>query len=360
MNIVLACCPAGPRRRGWILLVFALGLAGCSQEGVHYYPRVPKDSEPALAQKPPSEQEAKLIDWTLPAGWVDKGTSRMRAGSFSVEGPNGQSADVSVIPLSSWAGQELNNLNRWRAQVGLQPISAEELPGNTAIIEIAGARGQFFEVAGTDTEEGKRKRILAAVLPRPDFAWSFKMFGDDALVLAQKPAFMGFLKSVRFPSRPEMAGTNLAPQATGSAVAGKPPAASKPSWSVPAGWQEQPPGNLQLARFVAEAQPGGKAEVSVTVLTGEGGGALANVNRWRRQMGLEPVDQAGLAKLTTSLDVDGSPAILVDMISEDRQNRTVACIVPHGGETWFFKLTGSDSAAGSQKQAFTQFVRSAR
>ncbi len=39
----------------------------------------------------------------------------------------------------------------------------------------------------------------------------------------------------------------------------------------------------------------GMATVSLTVLQCAGGGLLGNVNRWRGQLGLEPLDEASLA-----------------------------------------------------------------
>jgi hypothetical protein len=40
------------------------------------------------------------------------------------------------------------------------------------------------------------------------------------------------------------------------------------------------------------SDPDGKAEVTVSAFPGDTGGLLANLNRWRGQIGLEPV-QAG-------------------------------------------------------------------
>ncbi len=191
------CSPAS--RAVWPLAALTVVLTGCGREEVRYYPNVPKESGPAFAQKPAPNHDAMHLEWTVPPGWKDKGASGMRAGSFAVDGSGGQSADVSVIALSSWAGRELENVNRWRAQVGLQPIAESELPANTTTIEIGGAPGQLFEFAGTPVDQDKKVRILAAALPLPGLAWFFKMTGDDALVLAQKPVFMEFLKSVQLP-----------------------------------------------------------------------------------------------------------------------------------------------------------------
>jgi hypothetical protein len=38
----------------------------------------------------------------------------------------------------------------------------------------------------------------------------------------------------------------------------------------------------------------------------------------------------------------------------------VGVSVPHGGQTWFYKLTGAGAVVGREKDAFTQFVQTVR
>lgn len=321
--------------------------------------RVPKETAPAFARPFDAQPAQPHVHWTLPAGWVDKGASGMRVGSFTIAGPNGQSADVSVIPLSGWAGRELENVNRWRAQVGMSPVTAEELPKLAQAVAIGGGAGQLFEMAGEPVESDKPLRIYAAVLPAPGLTWFFKMTGDDALVKEQKAAFTAFLKSVHFDEEEHGHPDSSAPAAPAAATSGS-GASDKPAWTLPPGWEEQPAGALQLARFLATDKTSGNAEVAVSVLGGDGGGLLANVNRWRQQIGLAPVTQEELGRLVTPLDPGSPAAMLVDMTTESKQSRVVAAIVPRGGQTWFFKLTGRDEPVGRQREAFVQFVKSVR
>ena len=192
---------ARTRCRGAGLGLILLVSAGCGQDPVRVY-QAPKDPRPTLPagpsdSRPMAEAARTAIAWTVPQGWTDKGASGMRAGSFAVAGPNNQKADVSVIAMQTWSGQEVDNVNRWRAQVGLARITPEELPQHTTRIRMAGTEAPLFEMAGTSLDTSKPSRILAAVLPLPRTAYYFKMSGDDALVAAQKATFVGFLQSVR-------------------------------------------------------------------------------------------------------------------------------------------------------------------
>ena len=65
--------------------------------------------------------------------------------------------------------------------------------------------------------------------------------------------------------------------------------ASGINYPVPEGWLEFAPSSIRKANFkISNAT--GNAEVSVTVFPGDVGGNLANVNRWRQQIGLSPID----------------------------------------------------------------------
>ena len=342
----------------------ALSLIGCGRDEVGEY-RVPKDAAPPASHAVAAAQAQgpAVPTWTVPAGWTDRGASGMRVGSFAIGPPGGPTADVSVIPLSSWAGRELENVNRWRAQVGLSSVKAEELSQQMTAVDIGGGTGQLYEFAGRSVEADQPTRILAAVLPLPGIAWFFKMTGDDALVLEQKPAFLSFLKSVnRGGSETAAADTrpdSLPPAVPASDSLGK-PEATKPAWTVPADWKEAAPASVQLARFSAANPDGSKAEVTVTVLGGDGGGALANVNRWRAQLGLAPLDEAGLANLATSLVTSAGAVTVVDLVADSKEKRIVAALAVRGGRTWFYRLSGSDAAVTAQKGAFLKFVESAR
>src|SRR5690349_3907522 len=78
---------------------------------------------------------------------------------------------------------------------------------------------------------------------------------------------------------------------TTPAQASPAPAQAKVVWDTPEGWRaviaDQP---MRVATF--RAGPGDGVEVSVTAFPGDVGGLLANVNRWRGQVGLAPAQES--------------------------------------------------------------------
>ena len=139
---------------------------------------------------------------------------------------------------------------------------------------------------------------------------------------------------------------------------------AKPSWEVPAGWKEIPGGQFLVAKFVLGGGASAQASVNVSMSSGDGGGILANVNRWRNQLSLGPEAEADLAKELQSLDLPGGKATLADISGQDgrtgQKARLLAVVVPRSGDTWFYKLMGDAQIVEREKEAFMKFVQTVK
>ncbi len=134
--------------------------------------------------------------------------------------------------------------------------------------------------------------------------------------------------------------------------------AANPQWVPPAHWELQPPAPMRRATFRVAGADGQTAEVVVSAFPGEVGGLLANLNRWRSQIGLGPVGEEELSRLTGSLNLNGTTGTVVDFAGE--QQRMVVVILPHAGDSWFFKLTGPGPVVATEKVKLIEFVKSLR
>jgi len=389
-TVKLLCCRASSAGlMPWVLALCLGAVAGCGRNDIQIY-RVAKAQEAtpsaSLPQGHPdvgSAAGSSSLTYKVPSGWQEAPPGEMRAASFRVAGQNGKQADVSVIPLPGMAGSDLDNVNRWRGQVGLKGVSSDELAKLAEPVEVDHQPAQLYDQAGENPGSGDKTRILAAIARRDGTTWFFKMTGDDALVGAQKPAFVEFLKSVTLPSGMGMAGLPPShppigggaelppshPPIGGAAMeaqggAGTSSGQDKPAWQVPSGWQETSGGQFLVAKFLVKGTGDAQAAVNVSMSGGDGGGLLANVNRWRGQLGLAPIAQDDLSKEVQPLDVPGSSATLTQMTGTDprtgHKTRLIAVIVPQGQQTWFYKLMGNEQLVGEQKDAFTRFVQTAK
>jgi hypothetical protein len=385
-------------KRAWLppvlMSLLFLPVAGCHRDEVKTYrvakdqnqpqpqsaPAMPTDSpNPTLPPGHPDISSASAapglaasgsarpqLTWQTPEGWTEVPAGEMRVASFKIQGQNGKQADVSVIPLPGLPGSDEANVNRWRGQVGLSPASPDELKKSAESVEAGGQPAQLYDIAGQNPGSGDATRILGAIQHRPGAVWFFKMTGDADLAEQQKPAFVAFLKSVKFttvqaqtelpPSHPPIGDTGMGAPTASAPISSE----GKPNWQVPAGWQEVSGGQFLVAKFIITGKSSATA-VNVSSSTGEGGGLAGNINRWRGQLGLTSLSDGDVNKLVTAIDVPGGKASLVDLSGTDARTgqptRLVGVIVPQSGQTWFYKLMGDAKVVESQKDAFIQFVQ---
>lgn len=332
---------------------------GCSREAIRTY-EVPKETVQAAtpansAMAAPQPPGGNAVAWELPSGWEELEPNQFRVGNFRVTGEGGQTAEISIIPLPGMAGSDLDNVNRWRGQVGLGPVSEAQLGELAETVSVGDGEGHLFDLLGAARDGGEPVRMLAAIYRREATAWFVKMLGPASLVEAQKPALRALMASLRF------GGSDAAatPPAVADEVASTGTSDDLPAWIVPAGWNKTAPGMMQLARFTVGGEAAAAAEVSVAVLGGDGGGMLANVNRWRRQLGLGPIGEAELQSTVLPLPDAGDGATLVPIDQPADGRKMLAAVVPAGGKTWFYKLVGDAAVVAQQQEAFTAFVKSA-
>lgn len=130
------------------------------------------------------------------------------------------------------------------------------------------------------------------------------------------------------------------------------------TWTAPAGWTSKTGSAMRKATYVIKSEGApGEAELAVTAFPGDVGGELANVNRWRGQVHLQPVGAAELEKGITRTEANGLKIAIVELASPgDGAQRILGAMVPHAGATWFFKLSGPDALVAKEKPAFLAFI----
>jgi hypothetical protein len=129
-------------------------------------------------------------------------------------------------------------------------------------------------------------------------------------------------------------------------------------WKLPKGWTQSVAGGMRYATL-----NGPDVEVSVVVLPGTAGGELANVNRWRGQLGLPPMDEAAAAAQRKQVKTQAGPFALYDFAAEGagaKQTRMIAALSSASGNTWFFKMLGNARAVGAAQADFIRLVEGLR
>jgi len=344
--------------------------SGCRKDSDITVYRVPKDSGGA-----PSESNAvqpgvapdaapASVTWTAPAGWQEQPATGFLKGSFTIPGADGQKAEVSVVSLPATGGGLLAAVNRMRDRLQLPPITQDGLQDGS-MISVEGQNVYFIDlVSGKPAADGGSKpRTLNGILSLPDETWFFKMSGPDRMVEAQRDAFQQFLQSLKISAgseeAPAMADTNSANAAPVEA-----PPAPPIQYELPPGWKEKPLTPMRVASFSIPGGAAGDADASIVMLSGEAGGELENVNRWRGQIGLEAIGPEALDGLTTHVDARGHDFVLVDLVGtqpaagEKSKERILAATLTENNQSWFIKMTGPDEVVEAQRGALIGLLKS--
>lgn len=146
----------------------------------------------------------------------------------------------------------------------------------------------------------------------------------------------------------------------GHAPSGAAPGApsAKLGWDLPKGWSEEPASGMRLATFKPSAP--GKIDVSVIVLPGMAGGELGNVNRWRGQIGLGPLDEATRTRVRQEVKSKVGPIALYDFTGEGTgtKQRMLAALLTVDGQTWFVKMIGDEAPVAASRADFVKLLAS--
>jgi hypothetical protein len=259
-----------------------------------------------------------LPEWTVPEGWEERRESGIRFATLTIPGEPPLEATVIPLPATDPASPVYlrDNLNRWRDQVGLPPVQGDDW------MSAAGSAGELSQVE----VDGRTVSIM-------NLAGKTEKDGDARMLVALVPSS----------SEP-------------SASATSPPAASLTeaplpfTFRLPEGWEQQPAGQFQLAKFTAGSPP-----LTISVSTA-GGDLAANVNRWRGQVALASVSAEEIEASAKPIMVDGAEGKLFAI--EGETESILGVVLPRGGTTWFFKAMGPTATTQAEKDRFESFLQS--
>jgi hypothetical protein len=178
----------------------------------------------------------------------------------------------------------------------------------------------------------------------------------DPVLTAPAPA--GMANTNDLPRGHPPVGATSAPAEGNMAGTAVPTGTSELAWTAPAGWEAKATGPMRRGSFAIKGENGAAADLSITAFPGDTGGLLANLNRWRSQVGLPPLDAAALPAQVVHVDSGNLHFEVVDFAgtSGGTSTRILGAILPYKGETWFFKLMGPDVLVAREKPAFLEFL----
>ncbi len=134
-------------------------------------------------------------------------------------------------------------------------------------------------------------RYLNAIIPTGDNrSYFIKLNGDPTELDKVEPSFQKFITSLKFP---KAAGQEL-------------------KWEAPSDWSVGPENQMRIATLRVPVGEG-KADLTITQF---GGDTKANIDRWRKELGLEALGAIGddeYKKTVKEIAIDGKTVYVIDM-----------------------------------------------
>jgi len=133
--------------------------------------------------------------WAVPAGWQAGPLAQFLAAKYIIAGAGDTKAEVNVSSLVGDGGGLAPNVNRWRGQLGLPPVTDV----SATSLEVTGGKASVVDFSGTNGRTGKPARLVGIIVPAGNQTWFYKLMGDEDVVVAQKDAFTKFVQSAKYP-----------------------------------------------------------------------------------------------------------------------------------------------------------------
>jgi hypothetical protein len=132
------------------------------------------------------------------------------------------------------------------------------------------------------------------------------------------------------------------------------------TWQAPAGWTEVE--STSSLRLVSFSVPHGDelGDLSVSKLGGGAGGRLANLNRWRRQLGLAPVAPDAPEAAGQVTQAPAGTFQWWSMVNDETDPSVgmLAGMLEAPDHIMFVKLTGSGELVAASEAGFVEFLAS--
>lgn len=321
-----------------VTILIVLGTS-CNYENVKISKTFSSKSENALGYAPNSHERFGFNANNIknPSKWVKKGSTKLRLVNYSVD----EETDCYLTFLPGQAGGILANINRWRKQIGLEDIS--KIPDRSI---------QFAEKEAVIVEmKNNSNATLGLIQERSGGLLFVKMSGPAKSIAENKESFFQFLKTFDSKSVNELLKSDE----------NKTEQYRNLDWDIPETWLLGATKPMRNVTFVCGESK--RCEAYITVLGGDGGGNLDNVNRWRKQLGLD--EEASLDKYP-KVEVLGRESLYIKLSGKFKgmDGKTledaaiIGVIADLRFQTLFIKLVGPKDEVLAEEETFKKFISS--
>ncbi len=309
----------------WLLLAAAALACGACGDAADLQVPLARQGAPSLPAPPPgatdsqrfgferprSSQEPRY-DLDLPEGWERQSPGPMRLVNLTLAGHPDVECYLTVLGRAG--NTLLGNVNRWRGQMGAEPIDEAAL-ASLPRHPLLGTDATFLELEGTLSDmSGAPARpdqgLLGLLSELPNVFLTFKMVGPKEVLQGERERFLAAAASLRVETQSAPPGHMGGAGSGAAAPAGPQPEVERGAltWTAPEGWESLGATGMREVTFRIGSDG---TECWVTFLGLGAGGVEANVNRWRSELGLAALAENEIQGLTR-IPVMGVEGVLVE------------------------------------------------
>jgi hypothetical protein len=258
--------------------------------------------------------------WDAPANWKKTDGPAPRFATLKIDDIQPPlEVTVSSLPLSAGdlSAYVLQNVNRWRGQMSLRPITQQRLAKESQELKLADRTAVYVDLLGKLQSAG-----MSGARP---------MAGHPPIAQT----------SPRTGKQPE-------PNAN---------RADGIEFETPSGWQAG--AKDAFSQVALETGTGSeKIRTTFSALSAAASDLTSNINRWRAQVGLPPQEAEAIQSEVTPMDIGGSSGNYVELVGPEEA--ILGAIVVHDDKAWFLKMRGPKAAAQAQRDKFGELLKSIR
>ena len=154
--------------------------------------RLPKNITHNNQDKAASRNEKLKLGWAKPGPWIETSGHAMRLVSFNVPFSNGI-GDLSMTTFEGSSGGVKANVNRWRQQIGLEPLNGSEIKQSSINKDGQLGKYEFFKLVN---EKNPDLAILSSIFNLETSTLFVKLTIDSKGIEETEDDFITFCKSI--------------------------------------------------------------------------------------------------------------------------------------------------------------------
>lgn len=216
----------------------------------------------------------------------------------------------------------LANANRWRGQLGLDPLTQDQI--GTEFAKADGDEFYLFDAVGTGSGQMGGKSSAPFANKNAPFA--------NAPFL-QRQAMQAKLDAGRTAANPDL------------------------QYEAPDGWKEGKSSSMVTARFTKKsaANPDKPTMITFTKMSAAVNNWSDNVQRWATQAG-QALTNDELIAATEEFKIGGQSSQLIELLDGSDQ-AIVAVMTINDQNAWFFKIIGDKESVSKELPAFRKLLK---